>query len=320
MSEAGEQQQGDQQHERHDRSARHRHHHDGNGLRRAAERALGISLALNLAFLAVELAVGLWTNSLALLSDAGHMLTDVAALALAVVAERLSRFNPGGSFTFGLKRVPVLGAFGNAISLLAIAVIIFWEAGQRLAEPPPVLGGPVLVVGALGLLVNLGSAWWLHRSGELSLNVRGALIHLLADALGSLGAMVSALVLILTGWLLVDPIVSMVIGGLILAGTLPVLRDSLKVLLQAAPARIDLDRLRRVLTMVGPVQAVADLHVWELNSGQVVLTAVLVSDHGCVKELQDAGDRLREELHHEFGIEHATFEWRTSDRRPLGCS
>lgn len=303
----------------------HGHGHgngNGNGGVRRAEKALWVSLALNVGFLAVELAVGLWSNSLALLSDAGHMLADVAALSLAVAAERLARFNPGGSYTFGLKRVPVLGAFGNAFSLLAIVAVIFWEAANRLAHPPPVLGEPVLVVGTIGLLINLVSAWWLYRTGELSLNVRGALVHLLADALGSLGAMASALVLIITGWRLVDPLISFVIGGLILAGTLPVLRDSVKVLLQAAPTRIDMGRLRRMLVEGPAVQDVADLHVWELNSGQVVLTAVLISDHSCVEDLQDAGDRLRTELQQHFGIAHATFEWRTSTREPLGldCS
>jgi cobalt-zinc-cadmium efflux system protein len=266
-------------------------------------------------------AVGLFANSLALLSDAGHMLSDVAALLLAVLALRFARSNPGGSFTFGLRRLPVLGAFGNAFSLLAIVAIIFWEAGQRLVAPAPVLGWPVLGAGVVGLLVNGVSAWLLLRSGDGSLNVRGAVLHLLADALGSLGAILSAAVLLLTGWAAIDPLISVVIGLLILFGTLPVLRDSLKVLLQAAPARLDLDRLRQLLVAEEAVLRVEDLHVWELDSGQVVLTVRLICDpaRGGLAELQDAADRLRERLAQEQGIGHATFEWRSSGGLPLGC-
>jgi cobalt-zinc-cadmium efflux system protein len=284
------------------------------------QRALAIALGLNAAFLAIEVTAGLLTNSLALLSDAGHMLSDVVALALAIAAERIARLEPGGSFTFGLKRVPVLGALGNAITLLGIVAIIFWEAGQRLVAPVPVPGGPVLVVGVAGLLVNGISAWWLYRSGGESLNIRGAMLHLLADALGSIGAILSAVVLLATGWAPIDALISFLIGGLILIGTAPMFIASLKVLLQAAPSCLDLPALRAMLEAGERVQSVADLHVWELNSGQLVLTAVLLSEHLSLHDLQESGDRLRELLGTRFGIGHATFEWRTPDRSPLGCS
>jgi cobalt-zinc-cadmium efflux system protein len=298
----------------HDHAHGHGQRHD------AAEKALWVAFVLNLVFLVVELAVGLWTNSLALLSDAGHMVSDVAALAIALVAQRLARTRPGGGYTFGLRRVPVLGAFGNALALLVIAGFIVWEALGRLQSPEAVMATPVLIVGTAGLVVNLVSAWWLHRQSRESLNVRGAFLHMLADALGSVGAIVAAVVMLATGWVPIDALVSMVIALLILIGTWPLLRDSARVLLQIAPAGIDIEKLQEELCQAPEVAAASHMHVWEVDTGFVILTATLVATHGDLAALDRAADRLRERLNQEFGIHHATFEWRTCEDDDERCN
>ncbi len=286
----------------------HAHHPRGGG---AVERALWLALGLNAAFLVVELVIGLLADSLALLSDAGHMASDVAALGLALVAQRLARAQAGPAFTFGLRRVPVLGAFGNALSLLIIAALILWEAWERLQQPPPVPGLPVLVAGVLGLAINVVSAWVLHRSSDHSLNIRGAMLHLLADAMGSVGAIVAAIVLMTTGWALIDPLVSVLIALLLLGSTWPLLRDTTKVLLQGAPAGFDEDALRQELLAHPLVSGVADLHAWQIDIGQVVLTALLVTDSDELAELERCSLELKQHLRQKHGIGHITFEWCT---------
>jgi len=298
----------------------HDHHHHDHGHDQRTEKALWVAFWLNLAFLFVEVAVGLWTNSLALLSDAGHMVSDVAALAIALVAHRLAQTRPGGDYTFGLKRVPVLGAFGNALALLAIAGLILWEAWQRFAAPEPVLAAPVLAAGLAGLAVNVISAWWLHRSAKESLNVRGAFLHLVADALGSLGAVIAAVVMMTTGWWPIDALVSALIALLILAATWPLLRDSARVLLQTAPAGIDLAALREALCAPNGVCSAHHVHVWEIDSGWIILTAALVADELELAKLEKIADALRATLHRDFGIEDASFEWRTCEADGSKCS
>jgi cobalt-zinc-cadmium efflux system protein len=292
------------------------HNHGGD----ATERALRLALVFNFAFLLLEAGVGLWTNSLALLSDAGHMVSDVAALAVALFAQRLARVSPSGSFTYGFKRAPVLGAFGNALTLLAIVALIFWEAAHRLADPPPIPGLPVLWIGIAGLAVNGFSAWWLHRSADQSLNIRGAMLHLLADALGSIGAIVAAVVLLTTGWGPIDPLISFGIGGLILWSTWPLLRDSAKVLLEAAPEHLDVEEIRQVFQRHEKVRRVLDLHVWELDSGRVVLTAMLEAAECDLAVIEHDSDTLRAELAERFAVDHSTIEWRAAPGAPAGCN
>ena len=292
------------------------HHHDG---QTSAERALWIALVLNSIFMFVEVGVGLWSNSLALLSDAGHMVSDVTALAIALVAQRLSRVRSVGGFTFGLGRVPVLGAFANALSLLAIAGIIFWEAWQRLQKQPEIVAGAVLWVGLAGLAVNLISALYLHRSCQHSLNIRGVFLHMMADVLGSLGAILASIVLMTTGWTPVDAWVSMLIATLILASTWPLLRDSVRVLLQSAPAHLDVEHIREQLEAHPAVRKVEDFHLWEVDSGRMILSAYLLTDNGDLAALQDISDCLRKQLTEAFGIDHATFEWRISTHHLNHC-
>lgn len=285
----------------------------------ATEKALLIALLLNAGFLFVEVIAGFLTNSLALLSDAGHMVSDVGALGLAVFTERLARVKPYGEYTFGLKRAPVLGAFTNGLAMLVIVTMIFYEAYQRLNAPPEISSGPVLAVGVAGLIINLASALFLFRSSEKSLNIKGALLHMLADALGSVGVIASALIIAMTGWFLVDAVVSVFIALMILVSIFPLIKDSTKILLQAAPKRIDVNELRNFLRSNEKVECLADLHIWELNSGQVVLTATFIAEDCPLEETEKLSDNFRTRLKKEFGIDHSTFEWRTGKCEDDNC-
>lgn len=276
------------------------------------ERALWVALILNAAFLILETVVGFWTNSLALLSDAGHMVSDVGALAVALVAIKIASRKPSGGYTFGLRRAPVLGGLINAMSLVVIVVFIALEAVERFQDPPHLEATAVLWTGVAGLAVNLGSAWYLARSRDQSVNTRGAMLHLLSDALGSVAAIVSAIAVGSFGARLADPVASLVIALLILVGSWPLLRDTVRILLQRAPAGLDVQAVKSALLDHAAVAAITDFHIWALDDGQPVLSAVLTVT---VEDLIDAtriGDTLRATLQAEFDIAHATLECRHS--------
>lgn len=211
----------------------HDHYHGGG--RSQNKRALGIVLALTTTFMVAEVVGGLLTGSLALLADAGHMLSDVLSLALALVAVRLAERPPTPERSFGLQRAEILAALANGVTLVLVSIWIFYEAAQRFSDPPEILGGAMLGVAVGGLVVNLVGAWALHRGQGESLNVSAALRHVVADLLGSVGAIAAALVILLTGWRYADPIMSVLIGVLVLGSAFPVIRDSGRVLLEAAP-------------------------------------------------------------------------------------
>lgn len=282
------------------------HVHDGP----TPERALWVALSLNAAFLIVESAVGLWSGSLALLSDAGHMLSDVGALAIALVAVKVASRRPSDGYTFGLRRAPVLGGLLNGISLIVVVVLIGVEALERLQEPPRIEAAPVFWTGIGGLGVNLGSAWYLARSRDQSVNTRGAMLHLLSDALGSVAAIVSAIAGGYFGAPLSDPVASLVIAVLILLGSLPLLRDTLAILLQRAPPDLDVTELKQLLLEHPRVDSVLDFHVWALDDGQPVLSAVLRVNVHALVDAARVGDDLRVELRDRFHVEHSTFECR----------
>lgn len=284
-------------------------------------RALWVAIVLNAGFLILEAAVGFYTNSLALLSDAGHMVSDVGALIVALIAIKLASRRPSDTYTFGLRRAPVLGGLANGISLIVIVVLISLEAVDRFEDPPDLESTAVLWTGIAGLAVNLGSAWYLARSRDQSVNTRGAMLHLLSDALGSVAAIVSA---IAVGWFgapLADPVASLVIALLIMVGSWPLLRDTVRILLQRAPADLDVSAARSMLLDHEQVESVGDFHVWALDDGQPVLTAVLTLD---VEELATAtriGDSLRDALKARYGVNHVTFEYRhkSSGALTAGC-
>jgi cobalt-zinc-cadmium efflux system protein len=291
------------------------HHHHGP----TPKRALWIAVLLNAAFLALEASVGWWTGSLALLSDAGHMVTDVSALLIALVAVHFSERTPSANYTFGLRRAPVLGGLLNAVSLIVIVVLIGVEAVERFQRPPLELAAvPVFWTGLAGLGVNLGSAWYLARSRDESVNTRGAITHLLSDALGSVAAIVSAIAIGVFNAPLADPIASVVIAALILVGSWPLVRDTVHILLQRAPANIDVASARALVLAHPDVVSIEDFHLWGLDAGQPVLTALLrvrVEQLDAVNALTDA---LRDQLRARCKIEHCTLECRhlSSERVP----
>jgi cobalt-zinc-cadmium efflux system protein len=272
---------------------------------------LSWALGLTASFLVVEVVGGLWTGSLALLADAGHMLTDTGGLVLSLVAVWFARRPPSPRNTYGYLRMEILAALANGVVLLVVAGIILREAYGRLQAPPPVLAGPMLVIATLGLLVNLLAMALLHRGAGESLNVRGAYLEVLGDALGSVAAILAALVIRFTGALWVDPAASAAIGLFIVPRTFSLLRQAVHVLMEGVPPHLDLREIERAMRESHGVRAVHDLHVWTLTSGQEALSA-----HVQVEDLADGrhvlGD-LRQVLVRRFGIEHVTIQLEAVD-------
>jgi cobalt-zinc-cadmium efflux system protein len=292
----------------------HGHGHHGHAHRVDTRWALGAALGLNGAFLVIEAGVGLWSGSLALLSDAAHMMSDVSSLALAMAAAQLARRPASAGSTYGLARAEVLGAFVNAVALLGVCVYVVVEAVVRVTSgAPPVPGVPVLVVGAIGLAINLGSAWFLHWSDADDLNVRGALLHMLGDALGSVAAMVAAGALML-GYPIGDPIASLVVAALVTVGSVRLVRDAGRILLELPPPGVDVARVRDALVAIEGVAEVHDLHVWSIDGRSSMVSAHLVIAEGA------SGEGLCARAHHvlddEFGVHHATVQV----ERGSGCA
>ena len=267
---------------------------------------MAVVLALTATFTVVEVVGGLITGSLALLADAGHMLSDTLSLGLALFAAWLAGRPATPERSFGYQRAEILAALFNGITLVAISIWIFVEAYSRLREPPEILGGWMLVVAALGLIVNVAGALILSRSDGENLNVEGALRHVIADALGSVGAIVAALVIVLTGWRYADPLVSVAIGLLILASSWSLLRDSTNILLEATPRGIDAEEVGRRMAGAEGVVEVHDLHIWTITSGFPALSA-----HVLVGQSEDCHARrryLEDLLAREYGISHTTLQ------------
>jgi len=279
--------------------------------RRADKRYLTIALALILGFMVVEVVVAIWTGSLALLSDAGHMLTDAAAVAMSLWAITLADRPAGGVWTFGWKRVEILSASANGITLLVVSFVVAFEAVRRLFDPPPVSGVPVLVVALLGVVVNLVAAWVLAKANRSSMNVEGAYQHILTDAYGFIATFIAAVVIIATGFTRADAIASLVVVALMLAAAWGLLRDSGRVLLEAAPQGVDLGQIREHLMENGHVQDVHDLHVWTVTSDLLALSAHLVVDDACFHDGHTVQllDEMQECLGGHFDVEHSTFQF-----------
>lgn len=266
---------------------------------------LPLALVLTLAFAGVEAAAGWWAGSLALLGDAGHMLTDSLALALATVAAGLARRPPTERLSYGLQRIEVLAALVNAGFMAAVVVAIAWQAVGRLLSPQAVNGAVVTWVAAGGLLLNLAVAWLLSR-GEKDLNTRGALLHVLGDLLGSVAALAAGVVIQLTGWTPVDPLLSLLIVALILVSTLRLAREAVHTLLEGVPASLSLPDIGRRMAGVQDVLSVHDLHVWSVSSNQVALSAhVVIVEMGRWDRVLLA---LRRLLHEAYGIDHVTLQ------------
>ena len=284
----------------------------------AAARSRGrltATLLLTCGFLIVEVAGALWSGSLALLADAGHMLADSAGLGLGLFAIWIAGRPPTPAKTYGYYRAEILAALVNAIVLLVIAGGILVETYRRLLAPPTVLGGPMLAVAAAGLAVNLVCAWLLHDDAAASLNVRAAYLEVLGDALSSLGVVAAAATVLLTGWSLADPLVSGAIALVIVPRTWRLLRQAVNVLLEGTPAHLDLAEIEEAMRRVPGVRRVHDLHVWTLTSGREAMSA-----HAVVEDVRDS-ERLLEALHAvlhaRFGIDHTTIQLETEPRSVL---
>jgi cobalt-zinc-cadmium efflux system protein len=278
-----------------------RHHHRGHG----AGRTLLIALAVTLGYALVELGGGMIFGSLALMSDAGHMFSDSLALGLAAFAARVAARPAGDRHSYGFARAEVVAAFVNGLAMLLIVVLIVVEAVERLLEPQPVAGLGVMVVAFCGLLMNLGVAFLIGR-GERNLNTRAALIHVVGDLIGSVAATTAGAVIYFTGWQPIDALLSVVIALLILASTVRLLRDALHVLMEGVPAGVRLEEVGQALSQIEGVRAVHDLHVWNISSGQVALSAhVDLEDLANWPVLLESARRM---LQIRFHIVHVTLQ------------
>jgi cobalt-zinc-cadmium efflux system protein len=289
---------------------RHSHAHDHASAPSAGRerRALLVALLLTAVFAAVEAVGGWWAGSLALLSDAGHMTTDVAALSIALIAQRLAQRPPSRRASYGYARAEVLAAFINALLMLGVVVWIAIEATRRLMAPAPVAGGVVILVAAAGLGVNLLCAWLLSHGK--SLNSRVALLHVLSDLAGSVAALIAGVVITATGWLPIDPLLSLFVAVLILHSTWLLLKASTRVLMEGVPAHLSYDEIGSALTRLPGVSAVHDLHVWHMTSERAALSAhIVIRDPREWPETLAAAQRL---LADRFGIDHVTLQpaWR----------
>ena len=300
--------------------AQHRGHSHAPALARSGERhrtPLLIAFVLTAAFLVVEAVAAFVTGSLALLSDAGHMLTDVLGLGMALAAITLaSRFTGGGRHTFGLYRLEILAAFVNALLLFGVAVWVLVEAIRRLTDEPEVDATPMLVVAVIGLAVNVVAFALLRRGAQESLNVQGAYLEVLADAVGSVGVIVAAVLLHAFDWWWADPVVAALIGLWILPRTWRLGRQAIHVLLQAAPVHVDLQQLEHDLGALTDVLAVHDLHVWTLTSEMEAASAHLVTTDDA--DTHGVLDQARDLLAERYGITHGTFQVEPANHH--GCA
>lgn len=274
------------------------------------QRYLLAALALLAAFMLAEVTIAILSGSLALFSDAGHMLSDVGAIAGALWAIRLAARPPAGKWTFGWKRAEILSAAGNGITLLVVAGVVTAEAITRLIHPPAVDGGPVIAVATAGVAVNIAASWVLARANRASLNVEGAFRHVLTDLYGFIGTIIAGIIIVTTGFTRADPIASLVVVALMVKAAWELLRDSGRVLLEAAPEDTDLDQVRAHILGVPHVRAVHDLHAWTVTSGLPTLSAHVVVEDSCFNDghVPRLLDQLQACLTGDFDIEHSTFQ------------
>jgi cobalt-zinc-cadmium efflux system protein len=281
----------------------------------ASASKLAIALGLIVGFMAVEVTVGIVVSSLALLSDAAHMLTDAVAIGLALVAIRLVRRPAGGSFTFGLKRAEILSAQFNGATLAVLGALIVAEGVGRLIDPPDVPGAALLVVALIGVVVNLAATWTLSQANRESLNVEGAYQHILTDLVAFVATAIAGAVILLTGFVRADGIAALIVAAIMLRAAYGLLRDSGRILLEAAPQGLDPDVVGRAMAASAGVVEVHDLHLWEVSSGFPALAAhVLVGeDVDCHQRRRELEQMLRER----FGLDHTTLQVDHAQTRPL---
>lgn len=287
------------------------HHHEHSHAPKTYTRAFIIGASLNIGFVVVEAWFGLLTNSLALLADAGHNLSDVLGLLLAWGASYLVQRPPNHKYTYGLRRSSILAALINAILLLLTMGGITWEAIRRLQEPTPIAGGTVILVAGIGVVINTITALLFMSGRDKDMNIRGAFLHMAADALVSVGVVLAGLTILLTGWLWLDPVISLAIVIIIVVGTWNLFKDALALILDGVPKQIEPIAVRTFLQELAGVTQVHDLHIWAISTTETALTVHLVMPQG------HGGDRFLtdtcEALHINFGIDHSTLQVESGD-------
>ena len=295
----------------HDHSGGHHHHHHHTSNKKAL---LGAFIVITL-FMIVEVIGGLWTNSLALLSDAGHMLSDAAALGLSLYAVWLGEKQASAHKTFGYRRFEIIAAAINGITLILISLYIFYEAFQRFLNPPEIQGFGMLSIAIIGLLVNIFAAWLLMGGNkEENLNIKSAYLHVLGDMLGSVGAIAAALLIYFFGWSYADPIASVIVALLIIVSGYRVTKESFHILMEGSPAAVDSEEIKSRLSGIPEVVDVHDLHTWSITSEQPVLSCHMsISDRGDHDAILKEAQTL---LHEEFHIAHSTIQ---VEKESAGC-
>lgn len=284
-------------HEHHDH-----HHHEINSL----NKAFIIGITLNLIFVVAEFIAGFWFNSLGLLSDAGHNLGDVASLVLAMLAFRLAKVHPTSSYTYGYKKSTVLVSLLNAVILLVAVGIIIAESISKLLNPQPVAGDAIAWVAGIGVVINGVTAWLFMKDKEKDLNVKGAYLHMAADALVSIGVVASGLLIARTGWYIVDPIIGLIIAVIIVYSTWGLLRDSIRLSLDGVPSGTNPEEIARLINSVSGVKNVHHLHIWAISTTETALTAHVLINNALIME--SIKQEIKEKLH-SSGIGHATLEF-----------
>ncbi len=288
-------------------STNHNHHHHSS----SSWRRLSVVLVLTAFYMVAEVVGALWTGSLALLADAGHMFTDVAALILALSAVWFGSRPATSKKTFGYYRLEIIAALVNGVALVVMSLLIFYGAYERWLEPPVVRSGPMMIVAAGGLTVNLICAAILRGRHEIDLNIRGAWMHVMGDALGSVAAILAGACMSLFGWYEADALFSVVIGLLIIWGSIRLIRESTNVLLEGTPAHINLAAVEDAILATAGVADVHDLHVWTITSGRDALSAHVIHSHSISQP--DLLRELRAKLHDRFGVDHLTIQMETPD-------
>lgn len=295
----------------------HGHDHDH---RAGSRKALGWALALTAGFMSVEFAGGWLSGSLALISDAGHMLTDALALGLALLAVRFASTPANGRKTYGFYRLEILAALANGVVLVLLAGYIFYEAFQRLRSPAEIRAGLMIAVALIGLLVNLACFLILRSSSRHSLNVRGAFLHVTGDMLSSAAVVAGGLVIRFTGWTFIDPALGVLIGLVILRGAFRLVRESTDILLEAAPAGIDAAGVEAALGLLPGVKSVHHLHLWSLTSGIHALSVHVVIDDQMASKSDGTLGKINRLLQEKYGITHSTIQFECAGCREIECS
>jgi len=303
-------------HDHHDHAHDHgHHHHHGHAhdhVREGNKKGLIIALIITTGIMLLEFFGGLFTNSLALLSDSGHMLSDASSLALSLFAFWFATRPASPNKTYGFYRFEILAALFNGVTLFIIAGFIVWEAYGRFFEPPTVASGSMMIIAAVGLLANLISAWALMRKGDVknNVNLRSAYLHILGDALGSIGAMLAGLVMLIFGWYIADPIISVLVSLLILRGAWGIITHSVHILMEGTPVTIDQEEVKRTLEEIEGVRDVHDLHIWTITSGLDSLTCHLLIEDG--KDAQVILQQAIHKIEEKFKIKHTTIQVETA--------